>query len=37
MLRDSERYYILACVNKLVRFISGSPAHRLGAGTIPIM
>ncbi len=30
-------YYILACVNKLVRSISGSPARRLGVGNIPIM
>ncbi len=32
---NRECYYILACVNKLVRFISGSPARRLGAGNIP--
>jgi hypothetical protein len=30
-------YYILACVNELVRSISESPARRLGAGNIHIM
>ncbi len=34
---NRECYYILACVNKLVRFISGSPARSLGAGNITIM